>query len=123
MEKRIVQANTLAAIDVLLDTIIKTKPDKPIEQIENWLLYNLGTDSFNAWLCYEDDKVVGMLIAEVSFGEFAFIAYEWGENLHKQLEKWAKRMELKKLLKYEKQPQPYIDSGWSILHTVIVKEI
>lgn len=123
MEKRIVKANTISAIDVLLGLIMNIEKVKTIAQIEEWLFFNLGTDLFNAWLCYEDDKVTGMLIAEVAFNEYAFISYEWGENLHEQLTTWSNKLGLKKLLKYEKEPDSYLEKGWSILHTVIVKEI
>lgn len=130
-EMKIVNANTLAAKDVLLETILKTIPDKTREQVDEWLLLNLGTDLFGAWLAYDEDEVVGMLAAETVMDDFAYIAFDWvksgisKEELLNKAEQWTKNLGLKKMVKYtNKSPTTYIKKfGWSVWQTVLIKEL
>lgn len=127
----IVNANTLKAKDVLMEVILKTGSSKTKEQTEEWLLLNLGTDLFSAWLAYDKDEVVGMLMAEVVMDDSAYIAFDWIKNglskerLLKKIEQWAKKLGLKKMIKYtDKSPLTYVKKfGWSVWQTVLIKEL
>jgi hypothetical protein len=126
----IVNANTLDAKDVLLEMILKTNPSPTREQIEEWLLLNLGTDLFGAWLTYDKNEVVGMLVAETVMGDSAYLGFEWmkagvsKKELLDKAEQWAKDLGLVKMIRYtNKSPATYKKFGWSVFQTVLVKEL
>ena len=124
----IINANTLSAKDVLLALISKVETTKTKEQIDEWLLLNLGTDLFGAWLLYDKDEPVGMLIVETTPDNDAYIAFEWTrsgiskDGLLNKAEEWASNLDLKRIVKYtNKSPTTYIKKfGWSIWQTVLV---
>ncbi len=131
MEKRIVNANTLAAKDELLAKIKELGSTKTEAETKEWLTLNLGTELFGAWLTYDEGEIIGLLIAEVAMEDSAYIAFDWvkkgmsKEGLLDKAEKWAKNLGLKKMIKYtNKSPATYINKfGWSVWQTVLVKEL
>ena len=128
---KIVNANTLAAKEVLMDLIEKLGSTKTESQTNEWLTLNLGTDLFCAWLMFDEDETIGLLLAEVVEGDKAFVAMDWvkkgigKEGLLEKLEIWAKNLDLKRLIKYtNKSPTTFIKKhGWSVWQTVLVKEL
>ena len=131
MEKRIVNANSLAAKEVLLETILKLGSSKTKEETNEWLTLNLGTELFGVWLLYEEYEVSGMLIAETIFPDSAYVAMDWTkagvskEGLLQKLEEWSRKLGLKKMIRYtNKSPTTFIKKyGWSVWQTVLVKEL
>ncbi len=132
MEKTIVNANSLEAKDELMSIIAKIHTlQKTDEQVEQWLLLNLGTDLFGVWLLFDEADPVGVVISEVTNDGDAYIAFEWTksgvgkEGLLDRVERWAKKLEIGRLVKYTtKSPTTYIKKfGWSVWQTVLVKEL
>lgn len=128
---KIVNANTLTAKDALMGLIKELGSSKTEKETEEWLKINLGTELFCAWLMFDEDETVGLLLAEVVHQDSAFVAMDWiKKGLSKQLlleklELWAKKLGLKKLIKYtNKSPTTFIKKhGWSVWQTVLVKEL
>jgi len=106
----IINANQLKYKDEILSLILKIKKlDWAKEQLNGWLLLNLGTDIFNVWLVVDEDKPVGVLTAEVVEQESdpkVYISFCYVEpklkgsvdRLLSKCEEWAKRINVKKLL-------------------------
>lgn len=131
MAKRIVNANTLSAKDDLLKKIEEIGPTKTREENSRWLMSNLGTELFGAWLLYEEDEIAGLLISEVVMGDSAYIAMDWTkggvskDGLLEKVEEWSKKLGLRKMIRYtNKSPTTFIKKyGWSVWQTVLVKEL
>ena len=128
---KIVNANTLAAKEMLMGLIERLGSTKTESQTNEWLTLNLGTDLFGAWLMFDEDETIGLLLAEVVEGDKAFVAMDWVKkgigkgDLLEKLEIWAKNLDLKRLIKYtNKSPTTFIKKhGWSVWQTVLVKEL
>jgi hypothetical protein len=126
-----VNANTLKAKSDILSVIEKLGPTKTKIENEEWLDKNLGTDLFGVWMTYDEDEIVGLIIAEAVMSDSGYIAIEWVKNglgkkeLLDKVEDWAKKLGLAKLIKYTNQnPATYIKKfGWSVWQTVIIKEL
>jgi hypothetical protein len=126
-----VNANMIAAKDDLLELILKLGSSKTPEQTEQWLALNLGTDLFGAWVTYDEDEIVGLIVAEVTPDNSVYIAMDWvknglsNEELLLEAEEWAKELGLNRMIKYtNKSPATYIKKyGWSVWQTVLVKEL
>jgi len=130
----IVNANTLSAKDELAQLIAKIDHPRTQKQVDEWLLLNLGTDLFGAWIAYENDEPVGMIIGEIVFcdGITCYIAFNWvkpgvgiNKDLVQRIEDWAKKMEANKLLFYTKRsPTTFIKKyGFEIVQSVLRKEL
>jgi len=125
---KIVNANMLEAKDDLLAMVLKTEPSQIKERVIEWLVLNLGTDLFGAWLAFEDDEIVGMLIIETVANDVAYLSFDWTKNgdikgLLEKAERWAKDLGLRKMIKYTRRPDTYTKYGWSIFQTVLTKEL
>ncbi len=131
MEKRIVDGNSLSAKGALMGLIEKLGSTKTKEQTEKWLTLNLGTDLFGAWMMFDEDEIIGLLIAEAVGNDSAFVAMDWVKKgmsktgLLEKAEAWARNLDLKKLIKYtNKSPTTFIKKhGWSVWQTVLIKEL
>ncbi len=131
---RIMNANVFAAKDELSHLIAKINHPRTPQQVNEWLVLNLGTDLFNAWVAYEKDEPVGMIAGEVVEyeGPSVYIAFNWvkpGVGVNKELvqriEDWAKEMEATKLLFYTRRsPRTFIKKyGFEIVRSVLKKDI
>ncbi|KKK57710.1 hypothetical protein LCGC14_3051740 [marine sediment metagenome] len=131
---KIINANTLSAKDVLLETILKIKTSHESKTIDRWLTFNLGTDLFNAWIMYEKDEPVGIITGEVvnSEGQAVFIAFNYikpgmlgNQELLQKVENWAKKMDVNRLLFYTKRsPMTFIKKyGFELVQSVLRKDI
>ena len=131
MGKRIVNANSLTARDVLLETIFKIGSTKTEWETKEWLTLNLGTELFGVWLMFDDGDVIGLLTTEVIHDNSAFVSMDWVRGgiskggLLEKAEQWANKLGLKKMIKYtNKSPTTYINKfGWTVWQTVLVKEL
>ena len=107
----ILEANSLEYRDTILDLIAEIpKLDWSREQLDVWLILNLGTDVFNSWLAIdEQDKPVGVLACEVIeqniepkvYISFCYVKPKFkkcADMLLDKCEEWAKRINVKKLL-------------------------
>lgn len=117
-----------------MELIAKIETPRTEAEINAWLIFNLGTDLFNAWIAIEKDEPVGMITAEIvnAEGPTTFIAFNYikagtagNEELVQRVEEWAKKMETNKLLFYTKRsPMTFIKKyGFSLVQSVIKKDI
>jgi hypothetical protein len=127
----IVNANVLSAKDDILNKLLSLGVNKPEQNTDEWLMINLGTDMFGAWLSYDEDEIVGMLLVEVIEGNMGYVAVDWVKNglskngMFEKAEKWAKDLGLDKLIKYtDKDTTTFVKKfGWSVWQTVLIKEL
>lgn len=109
----IINANNLKFKDAILDLILKIKKlDWSRQQLDAWLIVNLGTDVFGAWLVLDEqkeDEPIGVLTCEVVeqlldpkvYISFCYVKPDldgYAGELLKRCEEWAKRINVKKLL-------------------------
>ena len=86
---------------------------------------------FGAWIAYDEDEIVGLLLTEVVMGNSGYLAIDWVKNglsketLLKKAEEWATGLNLAKLIRYtNKNPATFTKKyGWSVWQTVLIKEL
>lgn len=131
---KIINANTLSAKDTLIEIITNIDDSFDSNTINTWLAFNLGTDLFNAFIAFEDDEPIGMITAEVinAKGPAIYISYNYAKQgysvygkLLEQIEKWAKGLDIKRLIFYtKKNPSTFIKKfGFSLIRSVLEKDI
>jgi len=122
--------------EIILDLIGKIKKvDKPRRELNAWLLVNLGTDIFNAWTVFDEDKTNGLLTCEIVeqfidpkvFISFVYIEpdTDCGQELLDKCEQWAESIGVKKLMFYTKRNYRGFERKYKfkLLRTVMVKEL
>ena len=133
----IVNANTLKAKDDILAMVGKIKKlDQTPEQLERWLINCLGTDTFNVWLAFEGDRLVGVaggqLIAEPYFEPMVVIHFAYiepgiicGQELLGRLESWAKKKNVEKIIFFTKRHYRGFERkyGYKLERTMLIKRL
>jgi len=129
---RLVNANSLSAMESLKELIHKVNGEKTDEELAMYLAINLGTSVFDSWILYEEDQPVGMIVVEMvdlAREPKAFVPYVWGDKagrgvLFERVEKWAKSRKLSKIIIYSNRHyKKYQDYGFELKRTVMEKEL
>jgi len=135
---KIFNANIPTAKEIILELIAKIdKVERTPREIDAWLILNLGTDIFGAWVAIENDEPVGVLTCEVVEQETdpkVFISFCYCEpnlkaNCCKKLltkcEEWAKAANVKKLMFYTKRSYRTFEKkyGFKLQKSILEKEL
>jgi len=120
--------------EIILDLIGKIKKvDKSRQEINVWLMVNLGTDIFDAWISFNENRPTGLLTCEIveqrtdPTGYISFIEpdTDFDSELLSKCEQWAKSIGVKKLMFYMKRNYRGFEKKYKfrLLRTVMVKEL
>lgn len=130
----IIDANTIEAKDDILDMLDKVEyKNQDRDTLDQWLMLNLGTDSFGAWIDMEDVPIGVILTEKIELdGPKAYISFNWykpgvagNEKLVEKAEQWARDRELNTMIFYTKRsPQTFIKKyGYELVRAVLKKEL
>lgn len=127
-------ANTLKAKKTLLSLIQKVNGEYTPEHLNYWLILSLGTNVFGAWIAYEKEQPIGMIVCEVvePHDPKVYIAFNYvkpgvsvNDKLLEKVENWAKEKGIHKLIFYtKKSPNTFVKKfGWNLVHSILDKGI